>query len=208
MISLFLTEITSRYPTLSYQELQDYWNHMTCKVIVKHNVCGNPLENELTCNLHRNHHVCHCGSPTMKRKKYCIRHQPTCTILFQSGVKKGKTCGKVCGTDMDTCLPHKGIRMCSIASCKVICEKDKNICSYHDRLEKERERMKFPTIYIRKRGTHYVIKDTNVLYDPQRRLAIGYTPREDVYNFSSHPEVEKACCTYGITFQPPDNELG
>lgn len=159
-------------------------------------VCKN---NDLICS--------ECTSPVKKGETTCDKHKPKCTIVIQSGSRKGQECNKTCKSK-NRCKLHEGINMCTNKDCSRISEKDKELCLFHKKEARLIEDMEKPYFSIRSREnsylikhTYYIINKTNVVIDPMYNTAIGYVDEFGRIIYESNKDVERECKKYKIRYQ-------
>jgi len=124
-----------------------------------------------------------------------------CSIVIQSGLRKGKTCGKTCGKNKVTCYRHDTLQMCSYENCIRKCSIPDTICEFHKKEEKSIESKNKPYPHIRWSDPYYVIKDTNVIIDVPNQVILGYKKELQCIGQETE-EITKTCSLYKLRFLP------
>lgn len=123
----------------------------------------------------------------------------TCSIILQSGTRKGQKCGRPCIKDKITCFTHHTLHMCSYKDCNRKCNITDTICEYHKKEEKRIELKNKPYPMIRWIDPYYVIRGTNIIIDIPNQVIRGYK-KELQCIAEETEEIKKACAYYQLRF--------
>ena len=209
-------ELLKLYHTIPLDELPKNSMKNACTYVFtrgehKNSVCGKPCH-ELACTAHVKQLEKVVKEKVAKEKvaKEKVAKEKvvpkTCISLLTSGKNKGKPCGKKCIGDAETCSSHdkkplvkkndKTSNKCPIivkhgvhagTRCCNPLENGSDSCSLHQ------------TIRIRRSGSYFIVKNTNVLFDYDTQTIIGYK-KEDAYIMEENEEVRTVCTRYDLEF--------
>jgi hypothetical protein len=215
----FLHSINHKYFENSpekLKELQALWESFKevkkCSTLIKSGKnkgleCGKKcVEDSDYCFLHKKEPEQKVKEP--KKVKVKVEKENTCTFTMKSGTRKGQVCGKKC-VDL-YCASHSKKepkekepkekepkeKVCGVEivygehkgkSCTKKCVEGKDTCDSHE------------AIRVKKIDGLHFIRNTNVVFDIEKQVALGYKKDGIIIN-EMNDEVQEVCQRYQIEF--------
>ena len=127
-----------------------------------------------------------------------------CSILLQSGSRKGRLCGVKCVNGTDTCFTHLSLHMCSVTDCMRKCKEGESQCEHHRELEKKTREKQRPYPSIRWNDPFYVIYGTNIIIDIANHVIRGYK-KDQICICEETDDIKDMCTLYQLNYVPFTN---
>jgi hypothetical protein len=133
--------------------------------------------------------------------EYIWEKTDKCSILLQSGSRKGRVCGMKCVNGKDTCFTHVSLHMCSIDACMRKCTEGETQCEYHRELERKTREQQRPFPAIRWNDPFYIIHGTDIIIDIAHHVIRGYK-KEQSCVCEETDAVKDMCTLYQLNYVP------